>query len=370
MVSVTSKVEGFADTGDAHDKVITDTLIDVSKTTLGDVSVDINYLGDFGEVYGLWPDEWFSLDIDGYAIGGEFKGIQSQLTSTNLSIAKGEWAKIIADGSFTVTYTMGHGVDNLDHNPNEFIELTFTWDPRNPPTKLDPIRLSGTGGDDFLLGTNTSDLINGDEGGDSIFAGNSDDIVNGGDGNDIIGGGTGADNLRGDAGNDAIFGGNGNDLIYGGEGNDIAWGGKGADMIRGDAGNDLLGGGLGRDALYGGDGEDVLFGGSDNDRLYGEAGKDTLYGGAGDDYLNGGLGNDILSGGAGADTFVFSGNEGDDVIREFNVKDGDHIDLGGQTYTISENTEGFAVLELSGGGSITLNGVDISDVSDGWFLAA
>jgi Ca2+-binding RTX toxin-like protein len=251
------------------------------------------------------------------------------------------------------------------------ISVTFAVPPViNNPDPTEPVLLSGTSGDDFLKGTDGEDRIEGGAGNDSIFAGHGDDIVNGGAGDDVIGGGTGADVLRGDAGNDTFFGGNGNDFIYGGDGDDVAWGGRGADMMRGDAGNDVLGGGLGRDMLYGGNGADTLYGGADNDRLMGDAGNDTLFGGEGDDDLSGGAGNDVMWGGAGSDTFIFGKNEGSDIIGSFNAKDGDRIDLGSQTYTVSENDQGFAVLELSGGGTIILNGIDTGNVSADWFLAA
>lgn len=58
-------------------------------------------------------------------------------------------------------------------------------------------------------------------------------------------------------------------------------------------------------------------------------GNDTLVGGAGNDLIFGQGGNDTLVGGDGADTFVFSmrtGN-GDDVIVDFNVAEGDRIML-------------------------------------------
>jgi Ca2+-binding RTX toxin-like protein len=92
-----------------------------------------------------------------------------------------------------------------------------------------------------------------------------------------------------------------------------------------------------------------------------------LSGGAGKDALRGGAGNDVLSGGAGVDTFVFGKKEGNDVIRDF--KDGtDLIDLRGQTFTVSENKSGFAVLDLSGGGTVTLKGIDMEHVNADWFL--
>jgi uncharacterized protein YegL len=66
-------------------------------------------------------------------------------------------------------------------------------------------------------------------------------------------------------------------------------------------------------------GNDILNGGAGNDILYGQGGNDILIGGAGDD---------ILYGGTGADTFVWQkGDVGNDVIKDFNVSEGDRIDL-------------------------------------------
>ena len=97
-------------------------------------------------------------------------------------------------------------------------------------------------------------------------------------------------------------------------------------------------------------------------------GNDRLFGGAGRDSLSGGVGNDILSGGSGSDIFIFGRNGGRDTIRDFDATAGDKIDLEGQTYTVSVNSEGFAVLALSGGGLITLNDIAVVDVKGDWFL--
>lgn len=67
------------------------------------------------------------------------------------------------------------------------------------------------------------------------------------------------------------------------------------------------------------------------------AGNDSVTGGAGDDSLTGGLGSDTLKGGKGADTFVFKYsdfiddegvyNKSVDTVSDFNVNDGDTLDL-------------------------------------------
>jgi hypothetical protein len=69
---------------------------------------------------------------------------------------------------------------------------------------------------------------------------------------------------------------------------------------------------------------------STNQALIGNAGNDVITGGSGDDLLIGGLGNDTLKGGAGADIFRFIKYEtGSDTITDFNLGDGDKIDLRG-----------------------------------------
>ncbi|MEL0609049.1 retention module-containing protein [Vibrio echinoideorum] len=72
-----------------------------------------------------------------------------------------------------------------------------------------------------------------------------------------------------------------------------------------------------------------LTGGTGNDRLIGGAGDDTLIGGDGNDTLIGGDGSDILTGGNGMDSFVwFNIEDGvEDTITDFNLSEGDQIDL-------------------------------------------
>lgn len=380
---VTSEILGFADTGDSRNKIIGDTLISVKRDTSGDAEVQVDFLGDFGDLTTLYPDEWFSVNIDGYQLG-IFQGIQSQYTTSSLTISSSDWKNIIKDGTIGITYTMGPEVDNLDTDPNEFIKLKFSWE-RPSPGEPSPTQVSGTKADDVLNGTDGKNIINGFLGNDIISAGGNNDIVKGGLGDDQINGGNhsdalygeqGNDSILGDAGNDIAYGGIGDDLLNGGAGHDFLYGGAGKDTLKGGGGNDLLkgangddvlGGGGGNDGLYGGAGHDKLLGGEGNDELFGNKGNDTLLGGVGRDTLNGGEGNDNLSGGLGIDTFVFNKNEGDDVIRDFEVGR-DIINLSGQTYTAVE-VDGDAVLELSGGGSVTLLDISIRDINSDWFAA-
>jgi Ca2+-binding RTX toxin-like protein len=163
-----------------------------------------------------------------------------------------------------------------------------------------------------------ADAVIGSDGRDKIFLGGGNDVANGGAGNDKI---------RGANGDDVINGGDGNDNLSGGRGNDALSGDAGRDMLFGRHGDDHLSGGTGRDKLYGGQGKDILFGNDGNDMLMGGKNADILVGGSGDD---------VLRGGKGADQFVFNpGNvgpggeklEGRDVVRDFNIAEGDTLVL-------------------------------------------
>ncbi|MFP5512281.1 MAG: calcium-binding protein [Alphaproteobacteria bacterium] len=263
-------------------------------------------------------------------------------------------------------------------------------------------RLFSGGGDDNLYAGGTAVEIDAGGGSDALLGSEFNDTLNGGDGDD---------RLFGRGGNDALIGGSGNDDMFGGRGDDTLAGGSGIDNMFGEDGNDLLyvdsatsgwlDGGQGDDTVHvrytggvtlnisssiehfiGGDGDDSvtaagtygavgMAGGDGNDLLTGGFGADTLSGGAGDDTLVGGSGDNWLQGGAGADLFDFSVGDGSVTLADFNAAEGDLIGLGAyQSYTVSANTLGEAVLSLSGFGAsatVTLTGVQSTDVSGSWF---
>ncbi|WP_448563558.1 calcium-binding protein [Trichothermofontia sp.] len=150
--------------------------------------------------------------------------------------------------------------------------------------------ITGTPGNDRIVGTIDSDLIRLLEGQDTTY---------GGDGNDTISGDLGSDLLIGNRGDDVINGGHGDDFIFGGKGSDTIYGDEGNDFIRGDLDNDFLYGGAGNDYLYGGKGDDNLYGGDGNDVLFGDRG------------------NDVLTGGTGSDIFAIGPDTDSDVITDF-----------------------------------------------------
>ena len=154
-----------------------------------------------------------------------------------------------------------------------------------------------------------------------------------------------------------------------GAGNDVfnATGGK--TEVYGQDGNDRVTTGTGNDVLDGGNGNDTLNSGAGDDLLFGQDGNDRLIGGNGDDILNGGAGDDYLQGGAGADTFVFSldvdlvvdvSQIGFDKIADFDLKQGDKIDLTGlfADKSIMDNFGDYIHFEKSGINNITMT-IDI-----------
>lgn len=98
----------------------------------------------------------------------------------------------------------------------------------------------GSPRNDFLQGTQDSDVLFGGAGNDTIYA--YVDPVRGSsitsarasitDHADVVFGGAGNDSISAGGGNDIIFGGAGRDTIDGGPGVDQMWGGAGADVFK------------------------------------------------------------------------------------------------------------------------------------------
>jgi Ca2+-binding RTX toxin-like protein len=152
-------------------------------------------------------------------------------------------------------------------------------------------------------------------------------------------------------------------------------GGDKTDVARDDArfshepvANRYLGGG-GADYLFGGPGDDYLHGGGDSDMVRGSAGDDTIIGGKGAD---------ALYGGGGRDTFLFLGQDGQDIIQDFTAGE-DRM----QFTSAAEGTGAHGLAELSiqqsgadtvihnaHGDYVILAGVRASDLSAGDFLFA
>jgi Ca2+-binding RTX toxin-like protein len=96
--------------------------------------------------------------------------------------------------------------------------------------------------------------------------------------------------------------------------------------------------------------------------IRGGSGDDILIGGRGNDIISGGAGNDVLTGGSGNNTFVFSGDFGDDTITDF--KNGDKIQFSGIEFnelvaTTQADTTVYTSDKLNG--SVTVTGTLSAD---------
>jgi len=261
----------------------------------------------------------------------------------------------------------------------------------------------------YLTGTNGDDILIGGADADTILGLNGDDTLQGGDGDDLLVGGNGDDTLLGEGGNDTLQGENGDDLLIGGTGNDTLDGGKGSDtvsyadadpapamsflMINLNGSAWVLGpnpspwtdtlvsienaiGSVGVDWMVGTTGDNQFHGGAGNDRIEGKGGADVLDGGDGDDTLItdsyfsatepgslmiGGDGDDGISSGNSNDTML--GGAGNDRLSVTNFATTRVVDGGTGVDTLSFSDNGFT--NFSSGVIVDLNKTGSQTVASG-----
>ena len=272
-------------------------------------------------------------------------------------------ADIISEAVRSISLTGGTGKDSIN----------LTGLSLNTYPNLESILLSGSAGNDTIIGSALDEIISGGLGNDSLSAGGGMDLLaeavavpanrtairvllsstttanqfkltgfgtdivsgfeeislSGGAGRDsmdlslfdgpvTLNGGGGDDTLIGGSGNDQLNGADGNDLLTGNGGNDQLTGGDGTDtVLESGAANFVLTSseltGLGDDSLSSID-QAKLFAASVSSMIDASAftGKTTLVGGSGNDRLLGGSNDDSISGGSGSDSL--SGNGGNDTV--------------------------------------------------------
>jgi Ca2+-binding RTX toxin-like protein len=196
------------------------------------------------------------------------------------------------------------------------------------------------------------DAFDGTSGADTLQGGAARDHLWGGDGDDRISGGGDFDNLHGNVGNDTVAGGAGDDWVVGGKDNDLLNGDDGGDIVLGNLGADWCDGGAGADVVRGGQGDDVVLGQ------------------AGDDWLSGDRGSDTVTGGAGADIFHGFADAGLDRITDFNFAEGDRVQLDAGTVWRASQVGSDVVIDMTGGGQMVLEHVQLGSLGDGWIFGA
>jgi hypothetical protein len=213
--------------------------------------------------------------------------------------------------------------------------------------------------------------ISGSSGNDSLIGGSSADSISGLGGDDTLKGGGGADTLLGGTGNDSLVGGNGADFLVGGTGNDtylidasdVVADSGGIDTVRVGLSYTLLAGfenlvltGAGAINGTGNGAANVITGNGAANQLNGVGGNDTLNGGGGSDSLMGGAGADSLAGGGGDDTYTI---DAADTLVESGGIDTVRVGL---SYTL---LAGFENLVLTGAGAINGTGNGTANVITG-----
>ena len=217
-------------------------------------------------------------------------------------------------------------------------------------------------GSDTLYGNALDNQLSGNNGADTIFAGAGNDTLDGGSGTSYLRGEDGDDSIIGGASFDDIQGNTGRDTESGGGGDDYVVGGKDGDLLFGDGGADLVYGNLGDDTCDGGAGDDIVRGGQ---------GSDSVSGGGGNDFVSGDLGDDTLMGGAGADSFHSFTGSGIDRVLDFNLAEGDRVQLDpGTVFTVAQ-VGGDTVVTLGNAtDQVILVGVQMSTLTPGWIFGS
>lgn len=204
-----------------------------------------------------------------------------------------------------------------------------------------------------IFGNSSTNSLFGQEGSDKLYGVDGDDFLDGGVGIDSLYGGAGNDHYRVDNPNDSVF-----EQMYEGLSDTVesivsyslenAANVENLTLLDNSFGFAINGtGNNGDNLVIGNNASNTLTGLRGSDNLIGVGGNDTLVGTTGEV----GLGEkDILEGGVGADTFVFgkSGSngtifyqgEGFGLIHDFNINEGDKIQLRGNfgNYRLEQTT--------------------------------
>ncbi|MDB5494839.1 MAG: alkaline metalloproteinase [Phenylobacterium sp.] len=213
------------------------------------------------------------------------------------------------------------------------------------------------------IGGSGADLIHGNDAGDQIYGHAGNDTIVGGAGTNYLRGEDGADSIQGGAGFNDINGNLGDDTITGTSNNVGDWlvGGQGNDSITGHGTGNILYGNLGDDTIVGGAGGEIIRGGQ---------GDDMITVGSGAEWVSGDRGNDTIQGGAGADTFHTFGDAGVDRVLGFSEAKGDHVQLDAGTIYALSQVGSDTVISMTGGGQMTLVGVQLNSLHPGWIFGA
>ncbi len=378
---------------------------------------------------GVRADNW----VESFVNTGTITVSPASMFSVGLEVGSGRGLSVIYNDGIIEATTALLGSGSTPENPYVFgsdriyntgelrgaVDLDHSRDELYNTGRITGVITLGDG-DDLYDGRGGVQLggVHGEDGADTLLGGQGGDSLFGGDGDDLLAGGEGADTLTGGAGLDVFHftAGGGRDVILdfsAAAGEVIRISGYsayqsltqvGADVLVVLSSTDsLLLRGLTLDAVTGahfqfnaapiGDAApapprpgqpaqppSTMMGDARNAPIVGEAGADTLagtaqadvlHGLAGDDRITGGLGDDEMFGGLGADTFVYAFGDGNDVVYDFNLTEGDIIRLDGIPLVTTGGSDGYTIqqivgdtiITINGGGTITFTNATLGDVT-------
>ena len=337
---------------------------------------EFNTGGDFGPLYSAAPllDDIAAAQLEyganlttrtGDSVYGFNSNTDEPWYTITSSTSKAVFAVWDAGGNDTLDFSGYSQFQTIDLRQGFFSSVGGLLGNVTIAQHADIENAIGGSGPDSIVGNALNNSLAGGAGADTILAGAGADTIDGGAGQNYLRGEDGDDSINGGSGFDDANGNMGNDTIHGNGGDDFSVGGKGDDLLFGDDGNDIVWGNLGNDTGNGGNGDDQVRGGQ---------GDDSLPGGAGNDFISGDRGNDTESGGPGADIFHGSQDAGIDRVLDFNLAEGDRVQLDpGTTFTVSQvGADTVIDMGASGGqpNQIILVGVTFSTLTPGWIFGA
>lgn len=92
--------------------------------------------------------------------------------------------------------------------------------------------------------------------------------------------------------------------------------------------------------------------------------------GTGQNLVSGDKGNDTLSGGAGADIFHTFGDASVDRVQDFNLAEGDRVQLDPGTQFTTSQVGADTLISMTGGGQMTLVGVTLNTLTGAGIFGA
>jgi hypothetical protein len=235
------------------------------------------------------------------------------------------------------------------------------------------LTISGSNGNNTIVGTYAPETINLGNGTNTVMAGGGGDEIVETSGNDTITGGDGNNTLVGGSGKSEFLIGNGNNQVFAGSGMETINVGDGKDLIESGAGTDQITAGNGDNKIYGdaggssitvGAGQDIVYAFGAQNNVSCGGGNDFVTVGAGTNSVNGGTGNTELVVSADANQTLFDGLVGVGASGTTTFTNVAAVSLFGGPGNESFNVSGWNGLPVQingGGGNDTIVSIDNTD---------